>query len=208
MLAGAVLDISLSRTLDMGSFCGSCTRCLDACPTNAFDGPGKLNATQCISYWTIEQKGDVPKELSNQFGEWVFGCDVCQDVCPWNHKHHKKNIISSQKDLIQAENLNAKTGLEKKPEVFSPAHFERTGIEWLKLLQQGGGFQSHFKGTPLLRSGRKKMLRNLAIAIRNQRDTSCTRLLGRIEETESEAWVQEEIKHTLRVLEECKELGN
>jgi epoxyqueuosine reductase len=210
LLAGAVLDISLSRTLDMNSFCGSCTRCLDACPTDAFEGPGKLNATKCISYWTIEQKGDIPKGLSEQFGDWVFGCDICQDVCPWNHKHHKKNTRSFYKKEIHKESVLSREDMKKAPDSSfqNPrSHFEKTGLEWLQLLQQGGGFQSAFKETPLLRAGRKKMLRNLTIAIRNQKDVSCTELLEKIKEKEHEKWILEEIEHTLKSLYQFQELN-
>lgn len=66
--------------------CGTCTRCIDACPTDAITGPYQLDASRCISYLTIEYRGEIPQELAQQTGEWVFGCDICQDVCPWNRK--------------------------------------------------------------------------------------------------------------------------
>ena len=66
-------------------YCGSCTRCLDACPTDALDAPYQIDGSRCISYWTIEHRGEYfPEHLARDFGTWLFGCDICQDVCPWN----------------------------------------------------------------------------------------------------------------------------
>ena len=83
-LGEIVTTLEMQPSTPMADRCGSCTRCLDACPTRAFIGPYKMNATRCIAYLTIEHRGTIPQELQPLMGDWVFGCDVCQDVCPYN----------------------------------------------------------------------------------------------------------------------------
>lgn len=83
-LGEIVTTLDLQPTTPMADRCGSCTRCLDACPTRAFIGPYKMDATRCIAYLTIEHRGAIPQELQPLMGDWVFGCDVCQEVCPYN----------------------------------------------------------------------------------------------------------------------------
>lgn len=139
------------------SHCGTCTRCLDACPTDAFVEPYVLDARKCISYLTIELRDQpIPTELRYQMGDWVFGCDVCQDVCPWN----RKAPASLEPALAPREQLN-------------PAN-----LEWLLSLDEAG-FESHFAGTPMHRTGRAALLRNSAIALGNSRDPQALPVLER-----------------------------
>jgi epoxyqueuosine reductase len=138
------------------SHCGTCTACLDACPTDAFAGPGVLDARRCISYLTIEHKGDVPMELRPGLGDWLFGCDVCQEVCPWNRK--------------------APPGLE-------PALQARPELEKLDLIEVLGlseeEFRRRFRGTALLRTKRRGLLRNAALVLGNTGDANALPALRR-----------------------------
>jgi epoxyqueuosine reductase len=78
------LDLPIDEPVD--DRCGSCTRCIDACPTGAIDAPYQMDGSKCISYLTIEHRGEIPAELQPKIGNWIYGCDICQDVCPWNRK--------------------------------------------------------------------------------------------------------------------------
>lgn len=176
-LAGFFLDASLPASVPLEDFCGGCTRCLDACPTGAFLAPGKLDANKCISYWTIEDKGRLPGGLADNFGGWIFGCDVCQEVCPWNRKR-----------------LAA-------PDTRLPSGFPSDGPGWAALLRKGGGFQSRFKGSPLTRAGRRSLLRNLASAARNLRDTSMSGPLRDLLPEEDDPAVRIEIERALAELD-------
>jgi len=129
--------------------CGTCTACLNACPTDAFVEPYKLDATRCISYLTIELKNEIPRPLRNQIGDWVFGCDVCQDVCPWNNK--------------------APQG--QHPE-FQPQD-DRTPLALYPLFDMSDeGFRDRFRRSPLWRSKRRGILRNAAIVLGNSPELS------------------------------------
>jgi epoxyqueuosine reductase len=136
--------------LDGVDRCGSCTRCIDACPTGALlgtkeiAGPREMDASRCIAYVTIEKKGAIEVDLREGMGRQVFGCDICQDVCPWNRKAPSGD----------AENMQARR------ELINPA------LEWLAAMD-AKEFKRRFKGSPLERTGRRRLLRNVAIAMGN-----------------------------------------
>jgi epoxyqueuosine reductase len=139
------------------SHCGTCTRCLDACPTDAFVEPYVLDARKCISYLTIEQRDQpIPIELRSLMGDWIFGCDICQEVCPWN----RKTPSSIEPAFAPREQLH-------------PAN-----LDWLLSLNQTG-FEAAFAGTPMHRTGRAALLRNAAISLGNSRDAHALPVLQR-----------------------------
>jgi epoxyqueuosine reductase len=155
LLAGFFLDVDLETPPNpVADFCGGCTACLDACPTEALVAPGRLDANKCVSYWTIELKGEIPAEMSSKFGNLIYGCDICQDVCPWNHKHRDEK--AGNDPIYAAEN-----------EPLASEDWPRSSGDWLKLLRKGGGFRSLLRHTPLPRAGRQSLLRNVLIAMRN-----------------------------------------
>jgi epoxyqueuosine reductase len=124
--------------------CGTCRRCIEACPTNALAVPYQMDATRCISYLTIEHKGPIAPELMQGMGRQVFGCDICQDVCPWN----TKSPIAADPDLAP------------RPELVNPA------LEWLTSLSEAE-FEQEFNGSPIRRTGYAGLQRNIAIAMGN-----------------------------------------
>jgi epoxyqueuosine reductase len=124
--------------------CGSCRRCLDACPTGALIAPYQMDATRCISYLTIEHRGPVSTELMAGMGRQVFGCDICQDVCPWNRKAP----------------IAADPELEPRAELVNPA------LEWLAQMEEAE-FERTFNGSPVRRAGFLGLRRNVAIAMGN-----------------------------------------
>ena len=102
-IAELILDLDLIPDGPMKDYCGTCTRCIDACPTDAIYEPYKVDGSKCISYLTIELKDELlPKEFSGKMDDWMFGCDICQDVCPWNRfsKNHSEPSFLPHKDLL------------------------------------------------------------------------------------------------------------
>lgn len=101
-VAELIVDLDLEYDTPVTDHCGSCTACIDACPTNAIIEPYKVDGSKCISYFTIELKDQLPQEMKGKFDEWMFGCDVCQDVCPWNRfsKPHNEPLFDPHPDLL------------------------------------------------------------------------------------------------------------
>ena len=156
----AVLLTSLETTPKPGTTelphpdrCGTCRRCIEACPTNALIEPYKMDATRCISYLTIEHKGPIAEELMPGIGRQVFGCDICQDVCPWNAKALRNSPAAPSAVAPDPE-------LEPRPELINPT------LEWLASLDESA-FEQQFNGSPLRRAGFNGLRRNIAIAMAN-----------------------------------------
>ena len=148
-LAELITDLDLAQDLTdtienrPSSQCGSCTLCIDACPTGALIGPFTLDARKCISYLTIEYKGDISTNLQTQMGDWVFGCDICQEVCPYNQQ------TPIAKDPESAQGAGPRLNLE----------------EMLSMNEET--FKTHYQDTPLLRPKHKGLQRNARIVANN-----------------------------------------
>jgi epoxyqueuosine reductase len=148
-LAALLTDLELDYDAPYAAdHCGTCTACLDACPTDAFVAPYVLDARKCISYLTIELRTQIPESLRAGVGEWLFGCDVCQDVCPWNTREH--NAAHTDEPALQpVEGMNP--------------------IDLIALFDlDEEAFRRRFRHTPLWRAKRRGLLRNAAIVLGNR----------------------------------------
>jgi epoxyqueuosine reductase len=156
-LGALLLDLELKPDPPHGtSHCGTCTACLDACPTHAFAAPGLLDSRRCLSYLTIELKGAVPDEMRADMTEWLFGCDVCQEVCPWNGKAPPgtEPALQPRADLIAVDLLELVTLSEEE-------------------------FRRRFRETALWRTRRRGLLRNAALILGNRGDAAALPALRR-----------------------------
>jgi epoxyqueuosine reductase len=161
-LSEILLDLELpADAQEIKVSCGTCRRCIDACPTDAFVAPYQLDSNRCISYLTIENKGAIPRELREAVGEWVFGCDVCQDVCPFNRFAKETRWPEFKAGAGAGPRLDL-------IEVLSIASDEE--------------FRNRFRGTPLTRPKRRGLLRNAAVVAANVEATAVVpALIERIE---------------------------
>lgn len=134
-IAEIICDLELEPDGPIADFCGTCTKCIDACPTSAIVAPYVLDASKCISYLTIELKEQIPNEFKGKMDDWVFGCDVCQDVCPWNRfssPHHEPLFTNHNRLLdFSREEWNEITQ-EVFPKLFKDSPVKRTGFSGLK----------------------------------------------------------------------------
>ncbi|MCK4568706.1 MAG: tRNA epoxyqueuosine(34) reductase QueG [Bacteroidales bacterium] len=134
------LELSYDKE-ELGEYCGSCTQCMDACPTAAIISPGIIDSRKCISYLTIEHKGELPAEQRDNLNDWIFGCDICQDVCPWNRfsKPHKEPAFNPYPQLSRMSNQDWEELDEKTFNMlFEGTAVERVGYEGLRRnIEQG-----------------------------------------------------------------------
>ncbi|ADF50944.1 4Fe-4S binding domain-containing protein [Zunongwangia profunda SM-A87] len=134
-IAELIVDLELEEDTPVTDHCGTCTACIDACPTNAIVEPYKVDGSKCISYFTIELKDELPNSFKNTFEDWMFGCDICQDVCPWNRfsKPHNEPLFDPHPDLLKFDKKDwQEITRETFNEIFRKSAVKRTKFEGLK----------------------------------------------------------------------------
>jgi epoxyqueuosine reductase len=174
-----ITSLELTPDLPAPDRCGTCTRCIDACPTQAFIAPHQLDSNKCISYLTIEKRGAIPEEMREGMGHHVFGCDICQDVCPWNRKAPATD----------------------KPEFQPREGLVNPALAWLAEISEEE-FREKFRGSPIKRAKRKGLRRNALIAIgnANTKDRSLLPVLDRaindpdVNVSDAAGWAREQIE--------------
>jgi epoxyqueuosine reductase len=180
---GALLtDVELELDRPVQRDCGSCTLCLQACPTGALDQPYHLAAERCIAYLTIEHRGPVAEDLRPSLGEWVFGCDICQEVCPYNASVRRKPAGWAE--------------FEPRPTVGTRLSLGET------LLLDDEGYRRTFKGSPMKRAKRRGLARNAAYVLGNVGDASAEPTLERAAHDDPEPVVREAAEWSLKRLRE------
>ena len=134
-IAELIIDLDLDYDNPTTDHCGTCTACIDACPTEAIVAPYVVDGSKCISYFTIELKENIPQEMKGTFDDWAFGCDVCQDVCPWNRfsKSHSEPLFNPNPELLSMSKNDWEEITEETFKViFKNSPLKRTKFEGLK----------------------------------------------------------------------------
>jgi epoxyqueuosine reductase len=144
-LGEIILDAELNYDETVSDQCGSCTACIDACPTKAITQPYLLDANKCISYLTIEHRGDISKDLASGLQNWLYGCDVCQDVCPWNRFQKETDVQA----------------FKPRPENVEPKLTEIAAISQEE-------FSKRFKRSPIKRTKQNGLVRNAGVVLESQ----------------------------------------
>jgi epoxyqueuosine reductase len=181
LLGALVTSAALAPDAPMKERCGACTACLEACPTSAFRAPRQLDARRCISYLTIEQRGPIAPELRAHVGEWLFGCDACQDVCPYNR--------TAPLDAAQTEPFR------------SSARWQSHDAAALLELDDAR-FAEYAQGSPIQRPGRIGMARNAAVVLGNRGDKRYLPVLQRAAREHDSELVREAATWAIERLEE------
>lgn len=149
LLGELFTSLDLEPSAAISDLCGSCSLCLEACPTDALPEPYRLDSRQCISYWTIEHRGPIPETMRGALGDWVFGCDICQEACP----HNDKPLTAGDPAFTLAE--------------------ARSDLDLVGLLQlDDEGYQRVFQGSPMKRARREGLRRNACVAMGNSGDAA------------------------------------
>jgi len=182
LFLGVILtSLELEAGLPAPDRCGTCTRCIDACPTDALIAPYQLDSNQCIAYLTIEKRGAITEDLRSGMGRHIFGCDICQDVCPWNRKAPATRMEEFQ----------------PRPELVNPA------LDWLAEIS-AEQFRETFRRSPLIRAKRAGVRRNAIIAMGNSGNREFIPLLERIKSDDDEAisdcatWAIEKLRRAVK----------
>ena len=177
LFLGVILtSLELQPDVPAPDRCGSCTRCIEACPTDAILAPYQLDSNRCIAYLTIEKRGSIPEELREGIGRHVFGCDICQDVCPWNRKAPVSNAAE----------------FSPRPGLVNPA------LDWLAEMSPED-FNKAFRGSPIRRTKHAGMRRNAVIAMGNSQNPQFLPALEELASNEDDA-VSESAKWAVRKL--------
>ena len=180
LLGELILTLPLDYDQPTLDHCGTCTRCLDACPTDAILEPYVLDSRRCISYLTIELKGSIPEDLRPQMGHHIFGCDICQDVCPWN----RKRVLTTE------------AAFQPRPEQMHPLLAELAQLTPAE-------FKQRYRGTPLERTKRRGVLRNVCVAMGNSGNLTFIPLLEELAH-DDEALIRE---HAVWALDRLRDLS-